>query len=311
MKLPIDVRDVLRSGAAFQEQRARMVRIAVFVDVDAPDALVDAVREALRPQTSGARLHIEACAPGEALIVDPAADAVIALAGPSATLMRSLVSATSRHIPVVALASEGAREDVAERLGLPVLDAIVSDDPAHAVRSLGTWLSDQLAEKRIALAANFPFVRRAAAEEAIRATAFQNGVIGGVVFIPGADMPIMTANQAKMLLQIAAAYGQSLSADRVKELAAVVGGGFLFRSIARQMVGVVPVVGWAVKAGVGYSGTLAMGYAALEYFERGGDVSGLAETARAARDRALASARSLRSRRRASHAALPAEKDAS
>ena len=39
-----------------------------------------------------------------------------------------------------------------------------------------------------------------------------------VVFIPGADMPIMTLNQAKMLLQIAAAYGQPLSAERIKEL---------------------------------------------------------------------------------------------
>ena len=54
----------------------------------------------------------------------------------------------------------------------------------------------------------------------------QNAGVGLVVFIPGADLPIMTLNQAKMLLQIAAAYGEPMGKERVKELAAVVGGAF-------------------------------------------------------------------------------------
>ena len=115
-------------------------------------------------------------------------------------------------------------------------------------------------------------MRRAVAEEAVKATAFQNAVIGGVTVIPGADMPLMTANQAKMVLQIAAAYGQPLGAERIKELAAVVGGGFALRAIARQALAFVPGFGWAIKAGIGYTGTMAMGYAAIEYFEAGGDM---------------------------------------
>ena len=47
----------------------------------------------------------------------------------------------------------------------------------------------------------------------------------------------MTANQAKMVLEIAAAYGQPLTADRIKELAAIVGGGFAWRAVARQIIG--------------------------------------------------------------------------
>ena len=43
-----------------------------------------------------------------------------------------------------------------------------------------------------------------------------------------------------------------------------------------QVAGAVPAIGCAVKAGVGYAGTKAMGLAAVEYFERGGNIAGLA-----------------------------------
>ena len=160
-----------------------------------------------------------------------------------------------------------------------VLDApILIDDAAAAAldRRMGEWVVAACREKRLALALSFPFVRRPLSLEAVSATSLQNAGIGLVLFIPGADMPLMTLNQAKMLLQIAAAYGEPMSAARVKELAAIVAGGFACRSVARQVAGVVPGVGWAVKAGVGYAGTKAMGLAAIEYFERGGNIAGLA-----------------------------------
>ena len=152
------------------------------------------------------------------------------------------------------------------------------DDAAAAAldRRMGEWVVAACREKRLALALSFPFVRRPLSLEAVGATSLQNAGIGLVLFIPGADMPLMTLNQAKMLLQIAAAYGEPMSAARVKELAAIVAGGFACRSVARQVAGAVPGVGWAVKAGVGYAGTKAMGLAAIEYFERGGNIAGLA-----------------------------------
>ena len=152
------------------------------------------------------------------------------------------------------------------------------DDAAAAAldRRMGEWVVAACREKRLALALSFPFVRRPLSLEAVGATSLQNAGIGLVLFIPGADMPLMTLNQAKMLLQIAAAYGEPMSAARVKELAAIVAGGFACRSVARQVAGAVPAIGWAVKAGVGYAGTKAMGLAAVEYFERGGNIAGLA-----------------------------------
>ena len=159
------------------------------------------------------------------------------------------------------------------------LDAPIPIDDAAAAaldRRMGEWVVAACREKRLALALSFPFVRRPLSLEAVSATSLQNAGIGLVLFIPGADMPLMTLNQAKMLLQIAAAYGEPMSAARVKELAAIVAGGFACRSVARQVAGAVPAIGWAVKAGVGYAGTKAMGLAAVEYFERGGNIAGLA-----------------------------------
>jgi uncharacterized protein (DUF697 family) len=302
MKLPIDIRDIVSSGTRLREDREKPVRIAVFVDVDAPEALVEAVREATLPQTGTAMLHVEACAPGDTLVIDPGADAVIALVGNGATLAPSLAGARERIVPTVVLGLGEGTLEPAHRLGHPVLDTIVAEDPAQVVRLLGAWLAERVSGKRLALAHNFVFLRRAVAEEAIKSTALQNGVIGFVMVIPGADMPIMTANQAKMILQMAAAYGQPLGAERMKELAAVVGGGFTLRAIARQVLTAVPGFGWAVKAGIGYTGTLAMGYAALEYFEEGGDISGVARRAREARDKVISAARGRISR------GLPAEK---
>lgn len=160
-----------------------------------------------------------------------------------------------------------------------ILDAPIPIDAAAAAaldRRMGEWVVAACREKRLALALSFPFVRRPLSLEAVSATSLQNAGIGLVLFIPGADMPLMTLNQAKMLLQIAAAYGEPMSVARVKELAAIVGGAFACRSVARQVAGAVPAVGWAVKAGVGYAGTKAMGLAAVEYFERGGNIAGLA-----------------------------------
>ena len=149
---------------------------------------------------------------------------------------------------------------------------------------MGEWVVACFRTKRLAFAQAFDFVRRPLSMESLRSTSAQNAGVGLVAFIPGADLPIMTLNQAKMVLQIAAAYGQPLTLERAKELAAVVGGGFACRSAARQLVGVIPALGWAIKAGIGYAGTSAMGHAAIEYFERGGSAAGVAAVAAKARE---------------------------
>ena len=133
-----------------------------------------------------------------------------------------------------------------------------------APRIVGALDEDYL----IPLGRGYPALRRAVCEEVIRKNARQNALIGALP-VPGADLPVMTANQARMVLNIASVHGEELSLERARELAGVLAAGFGFRALGRQVVKLVPVGGWAAAGVIGYAGTLAMGRASMLYFERG------------------------------------------
>lgn len=290
MALPINVTDLMRSGSKLGKERELPVRLAIVVEPDAPDELIDAVRGRFKPYTANARLEIEVAEPDVRLVFGSTTDAVIGVVGSGrAGMVAALAESRERGVPTLAVGIADSGRHVAEAVGNPYADSVADPDPDRAVdEEVASWLVERLTGKRLALAHNFPFLRSAVAEEAVKATALQNGLIGAVVIIPGADMPLMTLNQAKMMLQIAAAYGEPLGADRIKEIGAVVGGGFALRAVARQLLTVVPGFGWAVKGAMGYGGTLAMGKAAVAYFERGLDLSQIAVRAVEARDVAVA-----------------------
>jgi uncharacterized protein (DUF697 family) len=79
-------------------------------------------------------------------------------------------------------------------------------------------------------------------------------------------MPILTLNQARLVLAIALAHGEPIDRSRLPDLAGVVGAGFGFRAIARQLLGFVPFAGWATRGAIAYSGTRAIGEAARRRF---------------------------------------------
>jgi uncharacterized protein (DUF697 family) len=151
-------------------------------------------------------------------------------------------------------------------------------------------------EYLVPLAKGYPPFRRAVCEEIIRKNARQNAVVGALP-IPGADMPVMTANQARMVLNIAAAYGEELSLERARELLGVLAAGFGLRALSRQAVKLIPLGGWAAAAAIGYAGTVAMGRATVLYFERGGQRLGEGEISEI-RQRAIEEARVFVSRLR-------------
>lgn len=125
----------------------------------------------------------------------------------------------------------------------------------------------------LALARRYPALRKTAAQRVVNQTAAQNALIGLLVFIPGADMPAMTMNQAKMMLQLAAIHGERVDMDRALELVATVGLGFGFRGVARSLVGMVPGFGWLFKALVAYLTTSSLGSAAAKYYDSGAPAS--------------------------------------
>jgi uncharacterized protein (DUF697 family) len=131
-------------------------------------------------------------------------------------------------------------------------------------------VADRWGDTGYILAAKLPALRPAVCQEIVSKFARQNGILGAAIFIPGADFPVLTLNQIRMVLRLAAAHGEEIDAKRSVELLGVVGAGLGFRALARQALAVVPGPGWAIKGGVGYAGTLALGEAALKYFESGG-----------------------------------------
>lgn len=128
-----------------------------------------------------------------------------------------------------------------------------------------------------ALAARLPALRPHVVSHLIDTAARRNGLVAAAVWVPVADMPVLTAVELRLVLQIAACYGQQLDADRAVELLGVLGAGVGLRTIARELLDAVPVAGWIVKGGVAWTGTRALGTAADEYFARGApaDVSSL------------------------------------
>ncbi len=162
----------------------------------------------------------------------------------------------------------------------------VEDDDRVTLSSLGEEaVRAELAPRLVAaldedylvpLARGYAVFRRAACEEIVRKNARQNAVIGALP-IPGADMPAITANQGRMVLHIAAAFGEELTMERARELLGVLAAGFGLRALSRQVLKLVPVAGWAASGAVGYAGTVAMGRAAILYFERGKMEPGPAE----------------------------------
>jgi uncharacterized protein (DUF697 family) len=135
------------------------------------------------------------------------------------------------------------------------------------IDAIARALARKLGEDGTALAARLPSIRGAVCDELISSFSKKNAIIATAVFVPGVDMPILTLNQARLVLRIALAYGQEIDRERAVELLGVVGLGFGLRTVARELLDLVPVAGWAVKGAVAYAGTKALGEAAVRYFE--------------------------------------------
>lgn len=128
-------------------------------------------------------------------------------------------------------------------------------------------------DKGIALGRRYPVVRRAAAHRLIARTSAQNVFIALVFFVPGSDMPAMTLNQAKMVLNIAAMYGERIDVERAVELAGLVALGFGFRGLGRLLARSLPGFAIVMRMLTAYSATTAVGLGAIAYFEKGAPAS--------------------------------------
>lgn len=85
-----------------------------------------------------------------------------------------------------------------------------------------------------------------------------------------ADIVILTKNQALMVYRMALAYGAPPDfQDRVLEVLPVIGGGLIWRQIARTLISLIPIWGIVPKVAIAYGGTYATGVAAWGWFAHG------------------------------------------
>jgi uncharacterized protein (DUF697 family) len=153
--------------------------------------------------------------------------------------------------------------------GVSPMSVLPSKRGRFPLRKAMRLLAERSGKAGPGLAARLPASRPYVVERLIDTAARRNGFIATAVWIPGADMPLLTAVQLRLMLEIGVCHGVELSPDRAVELISVLGAGFGMRTVARELLDFVPVAGWALQGGVAYGGTRALGRAADEYFARG------------------------------------------
>jgi uncharacterized protein (DUF697 family) len=144
---------------------------------------------------------------------------------------------------------------------------------------------DHRPDLRVPLARRLPGFRDLAAEAVIREVAGANAGFAALStvtqalpvvapwfpIVAGADIFLLTKNQALMIFRLAAIYGESLDLkSRAREVMPVIGGAFGWRTIARELAGALPgALGLPIRAGIAYSGTYTVGRAAQMVFDQG------------------------------------------
>lgn len=138
-----------------------------------------------------------------------------------------------------------------------------------------------LPDQHLSLGRQFPLFRLTIARALIQESSLSNAAYafstGLAETIPVLDIPlnladifVLTKAQAFLVYRLGLLLGFTTRwQDYVTEFGSVIGTGFLWRQIARQMVGLIPVWGIAPKIAVSYSGTYVVGHTVLQWYLTG------------------------------------------
>jgi len=131
-------------------------------------------------------------------------------------------------------------------------------------------------EAALAIGRELPAYRREAAQRIIRNATLVN-LAAGMEPIPFIDIPIVLGTQVRLVLRLAALYGEALdTADAMKharELLATMVSGLGLRYLAQQAAKAVPFGGDFIAGAIAGAATWSIGEVALDYYENGGRIS--------------------------------------
>ena len=146
-------------------------------------------------------------------------------------------------IPVSALKGSGISD---------ITMAIIAADPAMT----------------LALANAMPMYRNKIAWRTITTSASLSAAIA-LSPLPVIDFVPLIANQVGMVITIARIYQYKITPARARELVGTFGLGMLGRTLFQQLSKFASVPGWLLSSAIATSMTVVMGYAAIEWFEKG------------------------------------------
>ena len=156
-----------------------------------------------------------------------------------------------------------------------------TENVATIRKTLGAAMVEALPETlRMAAGRRLPGLRGSVTNELLGSVALTNATYSLSTGLPemipilnlplnAADMLVLTKNQALMVYRIALAQGaEGEFSAMIRELLPVIGGAFLWRQLARQLVGLLPGVGLLPKVAVSYAGTYVTGLIAERWFSQ-------------------------------------------
>ena len=258
--LPMQPLNLLNQAKSYLGMREEELKIGLFIDPLLSDENIELLIQLFEPNSEKARVLVHVLSEEMSLGEHVSYNAnVFALR--NTELRFSIVGQSSEQdLPTLLVVEEGLRREAAEAFDMSILDVASARKPELLATQVSTWFADNLNEHRMALAADFVFMRPALANVTVNATARQNAIIAAVFFLPGADLPVMTLNQIKMVLQLAIMHGEDLTWKRVVEAAIVVLCAYGARAAARAATSDMPrFFSWPVKIAVAYASTVAVG----------------------------------------------------
>ena len=160
--------------------------------------------------------------------------------------------------------------EVAVMLGEAGIIPISARTGENIAEELIPAMIEKSPEAALVIGHELPAFRREAAQKIIR-TATLVSLAAGLQPIPLIDIPILLGTQIRLVLRLAALYGEPLdSADALKharELTATMVGGLGLRYLAEQAAKFVPFGGDVVAGVIAGASTWSIGQVALEYYE--------------------------------------------
>ncbi|HEX6540240.1 MAG TPA: GTP-binding protein [Ktedonobacterales bacterium] len=169
-------------------------------------------------------------------------------------------------------AADEAAARAAARLHVQDVIPISARDGANVSEELIPELINASPAAALVLGRRLPEFRRTAANKLVRSATLVS-LAAGLEPIPLVDIPILLGNQIRLVLRIAAVYGEPMTVQHMRELVATIIGGLLMRYLAEEAAKAVPFGGDLVAGAIAAAGTWAIGQVAIEYFESGKKLS--------------------------------------